>query len=178
MARIDFDPSTAPEQGEGGFSVMPAGNYVGQIVESDIKATQAGTGEYIAITIEILSDGYKGRKVWHNINHNNPSEKAQAIGQGQLRFLVENAGLARLSDTSQLHFKPVGVRLKVRPAEGQYPEKNEVSGFLPVSEVKGAPVPSAPTGFQPPRAAPQAPATSSPVAAAAAANVPPWAKRA
>ena len=192
MAQISFNPSAAPEQ-RSGFSPLPAGNYVGQIVESDIKRTKTDDGEYVAVTIEVLSDGYRGRRVFHNINHKNQSEVAQSIGQGQLRFLCENAGVAHLTETSQLHNRPFGMALKVKD-DAQYGAKNEVKGFMPATDVKETPRPSSPMGARPaapmgarpagipPMSTPPAhqPAQSAPAGAPATSTgsaLPPWAQK-
>lgn len=172
MARIDFNPAAAPEQGQGGAGPMPEGEYVAIIVKSDIKANAARNGEYIELECDVLAPAqYKGRKFWHNINHISQSEKAQAIGQGQLRALCELFGVARLTDTTALHGKPFGAKLGIELGTdngkgGKYPDKNHLKYIKAASDVVVAA--AAPAQARPAQPA-QAPA-SQPAAGAPA----PW----
>jgi len=130
-----------------------------------------------ARAFEVLSDGYRNRKLWArlNVRHNNP--KAEQIAQQQLRELCDSIGVVRMQDTVELHNKPVQVKVKIRKDDtGQYEDQNEVTGFKPAG---GA---AAPVGARPmqPGAAPSASAANAPVAppAAPAGGTPPWQKRA
>jgi hypothetical protein len=73
----------------------------------------------------------------------------------------------KLTDSVQLHMKPVRIRVKVRKDEtGQYGDRNEVTGY------------EAAAGVTLPPAAASAPFAPAAQPAPAAAQTPPWAKRA
>lgn len=168
MASFSFDTNTV-EKRENNYELLPAGWYVAQVTESDIAVLKSGNGRAIKLTFEVLSDGYRGRKVWSqlNVQHNNP--KAETIAQQQLRELCDSIGVVRMNDTVELHNKPVQIKVKIRKDEsGQYEDQNEVTGFKAAG---GASAPAMPTA---PRAAPSAPAAN---AAAPAGSTPPWAKK-
>lgn len=167
MASFSFDTSTV-EKRENNYELLPAGWYVAQVTDSDIVTLKSGNGQAIKLTFDVLSDGYRGRKVWSqlNVRHNNP--KAEQIAQQQLRELCDSIGVVRMSDTTELHNKPVQIRVKVRTDDtGQYEPQNEVAGFKAAG---GATAPAVPLA---PRAA-TAPAAN---AAAPASAAPPWAKK-
>ena len=165
MAQFQFDTNTVAPR-ENNYELLPAGIYAGQVVESEIVNLKSGNGSALKLTIEILSEGYRGRKVWArlNVKHNNPT--AEQIAQQQLRELCDAIGIVRMTDTVELHNKPFQVKLKIRKDDtGQYEDQNEVVGFKTLS---GATGPVA-TSIQPtPPAA---------AAATAGAAVPPWAKK-
>jgi hypothetical protein len=105
--------------------------------------------------------------VWARLNVRHTNQQAESIAQQQLRELCESIGLARFRDTTELHNKPMQIKVKVRKDEtGQYEDQNEVNGFKPAAG--GA----APMAAAAPR--PAAPAANAPAAGA----TPPWQKRA
>lgn len=177
MAKFNFDTSSV-EKRENNYELLPAGWYVGQVTESEIVPLKTGNGQSLKLTVEILSDGYRGRKVWArlNVQHSNP--EAERIAQQQLRELCEAIGLGRMTDTVQLHNLPFGVKVKIREDKtGQYEPQNEVAGFKPAG---GSPVHGQAMTAGMAARAPQAPAAgpANAPAAAAGTSTPPWAKRA
>lgn len=172
MASFSFETAAIAPSERQEFSLLPAGWYTAQIVESDVVPTKDGTGERLKLTMDILSEGYRGRKVWGGLNIRNASSAAERIAQEQLRDLCVAIGISRLTDTAELHNRPFEVKVKVvEDASGRYEPRNEPTQYRPSSQ--------AAPGFSPvaPRAgAPAAPAA--PGAAPSAPARPPWAKRA
>jgi hypothetical protein len=167
MANFSFDATTvAPAESIG---PIPAGVYVAQVIESDVQPLKSGNGRALKLTLQILQGQYANRKVWAQLNIQHSNAEAERIAQQQLSALCHAVGKPRLNDTTELHMKPVQIRVKIRKdATGQYEDRNEVTGFEAV--VGGAvPRPGIPAGV--PAATPQAPAA--PAGAAAA----PWARR-
>jgi hypothetical protein len=175
MAQFNFDTNSV-EKRENNYELLPAGWYTAQVTESEIVRLNSGNGSALKLTIEVLQDGYRGRKVWArlNVQHSNP--KAEQIAQQQLRELCDSIGVVRMQDTVELHNKPVSVKLKIRKDDtGQYEDQNEVTGFKPAG---GSPAHGqAMAAGMAQRSAP--PAAAAPAAAATAgAASPPWAKKA
>ena len=52
MAFISFNATQVQPQAS--FDPIPAGKYICQIVESEIKSTKAGTGQQLVLTWEVL----------------------------------------------------------------------------------------------------------------------------
>jgi len=160
MAQINFDATKV--QPQEAFTVIPAGSYIAQIEESEIKATKSGTGSMLKLKWKILDGQYKNRVIFGNLNIVNANPEAEKIGQRQLSALCHATGVMQLADTVQLHNRPCKIKVKVRVDEsGKYDDQNEVSAF----EAIAAGAAPAPTQFAAPPTAPSAPTA-------------PWAKKA
>lgn len=161
MAMFSFDATAmAPQES---LSPIPAGHYLAHIIESDIQPLKSGMGQALALTFEVLDGQYRGRKVFARLNvQHRGSPEAERIAQAQLSALCHAVGVLKLTDSAQLHHKPVRIRVKIRKDEsGQYGDRNEVTGFEAASGVPTLPQQAA-----------------APAVAAASAVTPPWAKRA
>lgn len=143
------------------FDPLPAGDYNVIITASEMKVTKDGTGEYLELTLEVQDGEFAGRKLFDRLNLNNPNRKAVEIAQRQLAQICHAVGVLQVTDSEQLHFRPLVAIVKVRPADGQYDAANEIKGYKAAA---GAPVMQKPAQ---PQQAPRAP-----FGAAAA----PWAK--
>ena len=133
------DSFVTDNEDDASWELIPAGSVVTLVIkESDIKATQAGTGEYVKIVAEVLDDGgdgkYNGRKVWHNFNVVNPNEKAVQIGRGQLKRLNQILGIAELTDTAELHGTPFRAIIGIQKGTGGYEDSNVIKKFLPLDD--------------------------------------------
>ncbi len=174
MAQFNFDPNSAPKR-ESNYELLPAGFYTAQVTESDIVPLASGQGQALKLTFEVLQDGYRNRKVWARLNiRHSGSPEAERIANEQLRELCESIGVVRMSDTTELHNKPVQIRVKIREDKtGKYEPQNDVIGYKPVAGSAAAPMAAAVPGSAPrPSAAPAA------ANAAATGSTPPWAKKA
>ena len=177
MAQFHFDTNTV-EKRENNYELLPAGWYTAQVTESEIVPLKSGQGQALKLTFEVLSDGYRNRKVWARLNvQHRGSPQAEQIAQQQLRELCDSVGIVRMTDTVELHNKPVQIKVKVRKSEDpQYEDQNEVNGFKPAG---GSPAHGqAMAAGMAQRAA--TPPANAPAAAPAAAggSTPPWAKKA
>lgn len=166
-----------------GFEPVPAGKYVAQIVESDIKPTKVGTGHYLELVLELLDTQYKGRKVWARLNLDNPSAQAVTIGRGELSAICHAVGVMQPRDSCELHHLPLCIKVTCRKREDTGEITNEVKGFEKKEAAFGSGAPTPPR--QAPVAAPTAPASAAPAPGQAApapatpapqapAPVPPW----
>lgn len=164
MASFSFDTSTVAPR-ENNYELLPAGWYVAQITDSEIVDLKSGNGKAIKLTFDVLSEGYRGRKIWAQLNVRHNKQRAEQIAQQQLRELCDSLGIVRMNDTAELHNKPIQIKVKVRKSDNpQYEDQNDISGY------KAAGGASAPSVMIPPRAA--APSASAPTASS-----PPWAKK-
>lgn len=139
------------------FDVIPAGDYKVQIVQSEMRVTKAGTGQYIWLELDVLDGEYAGRKLWDNVNIINPNPKAQQIGEKILAQICKACGITQATDSEQFHFKPMTAKVKVQPATGQYDASNQVKSYQPSDG-------SSPAAFAPAAAAAPAPAQEQPAA--------------
>ena len=140
--------------GNSGFEPIPAGWYEATITSAELKATKAGTGQYIAVRYDITGPSHQGRVVFGNLNIRNPNPKAEEIGRQQLGELMRAIGLAKVTDTDELIGASIKVKVAIRTQDG-YDPTNEAKGFANIGKM--------PAGV-----------TAAPAQSAKAA--PPWAK--
>lgn len=160
-----FNPEEVDTEGSGGdsFEPIPAGWYPVVIVDSEEKETRAGNGSYLQLTLEVSDGEFKGRLLWARLNLNNPNPKAVEIAQRDLANICKAVGVMAPKDSSDLHYKPLAARVKIRPYEGEM--RNEVSGFRAIRNGGGGQAQRpAPQQQQQRRAAP------------GKASAPPWAR--
>jgi hypothetical protein len=173
MAQFNFDSSTVAPR-ENNYELLAAGDYVAQVTESAIEPLKSGNGQCLKLTVTVLQEGHNGRKIFCRLNVQHTTPQAEQIAQQQLRELCDAIGVVRMQDTTELHNKPMCVKVKIRKDDtGQYEDQNEVTGFKPAG---GSPAHGqAIAAGMAQRAAP--PASAAP-AAAAGGSTPPWAKKA
>lgn len=115
MANLGFFDSTkvAPQQD---FAPIPSGEYVAQIVDSEMKATKDNRGQYLALTYSIIDGPYKGRLLWARLNLDNANQQTVQIAQQQLSAICHACNVASINDSVQLHNRPHVVRVEFVPA--------------------------------------------------------------
>lgn len=130
MASFSFDSTTV--EAASGFEPIPAGTYPAVALSSELRVTKAG-GEMAVYKMQITDGQYANRVIFARFNVKNATAKAQEIGLGQLSSFCRAAGVAQLDDTDDLLGRPVMMRVKIRPASGEYQAQNEVDGFAPAT---------------------------------------------
>lgn len=154
MAALNFDAnSVEPNQP---FAVLPAGKYLAELIDSDMRATKDGNGQYLWCEFVVLDGEFAGRRVYDRMNIVNQNAQAVEIAQRQLSALCHATGKLTVSDSTQLHHIPVIITVRVRPERGEFGASNELRGFEPTGGARPAASAVRPT---PPRPAP-APATT------------------
>ena len=154
----EFDASTVETPSR---DPLPAGEYVAIVTDSAMKDNSARTGQYLALTFQVIEGEYEGRFVWANLNLVHPSEKAVQIARADLAALCKAVGILQPRDSADLHDKPVVIRVVVRKNDEGNP-RNEIKAYKPASA-------------QPPKTDSAKPDPVKP--AAAKSSVPPWKKK-
>lgn len=152
-----YEESELPKGG-GSFDPLPAGWFTANITKSEVKSTKAGDGSYISVGYTITGPSHEGRVVFGNLNIRNKNPKAEEIGRQQLGDVMRAIGLAKVDDSDQLIGGTLSIKLKIKPADGQYEASNEVVAW---KAIEGS-------------APPSAKASGS---ASAGGSAPPWAKK-
>ena len=129
---------------------IPAGWYKAVIEATEEKPTKAQTGSYLQLTIQVIEGDHAGRKITDRLNLNNPNATAVEIAQRTLSSICRAVGVMTPRDSSDLMDKPMMVKVKVKPASGDYSASNEIDDY----------------------AAPDK--ASAPAAASVGASTPPW----
>jgi hypothetical protein len=112
-----------------GFDAIPAGDYIAEVIASEMKDTKAQTGKYLQLTFKILEGDFVNRQLWTRLNLVNPNEKAVEIAQRHLATLCKAIGVGALKDSEEVHGKPMTIKVVVKAATAQYQESNEIKGY-------------------------------------------------
>jgi len=94
---------------------LPTGDYVAQIIDSDMKPTGDKRGHYLELTYEVIEGPLKGRKHWERLNLDNPNDKTVEIANRQFASVREATGVANPRDSQELHYKPHVIRIEFQP---------------------------------------------------------------
>jgi hypothetical protein len=163
-----FDPQTIEPQGD--FEVLPPCKPPAMIEKAEIKENSKGTGHYIKLELKVLDGPHKNRKLFDNINIDNPSNKCVEIGMRVLSALGRAIGATAITDTSQL-LNQVVIPHVIVQNDAVYGQKNAIRTYSPPSEAQpqtgdaGLPAPTTAQPVAVPSAA--GPAAASPVGPAA-----------
>ena len=136
MATVDFDATTVEPSAP--RDLIPAGTYLMQIVASDLKTTKAGDGQYLELQLDILEGPHAGRKLWDRLNLVSRTQQAVDIARRTFSAICHAVGVLQIRDSEQLHFRPLLVTVKVKPAgpdkRGVHREaRNEIAGYVAAS---------------------------------------------
>src|SRR4029077_13114940 len=113
MARLDFDPNSIPPDDR--FDPVPPGDYTCQVIESELKPTKKGDGTILKIVSEIIEGPHTHRRIFDNLNIENPNPEAERISRQSLRALCIALGFQSVvEDSEELHFKPFTGRVGIR----------------------------------------------------------------
>jgi hypothetical protein len=55
------------------LEALPPGDYIAQILQSEMRVTKAGTGQMLWLDMEVLEGPLKGRHVYDQLNLINPN---------------------------------------------------------------------------------------------------------
>jgi len=166
MARLDetFDATGIdPLQP---FENLPAGTYRAQIVESEMRATRNGQGQYLWLMLDIVEGGYQGRKLFDQLNLINPNPQTVEMAKRSLSAICHATGRIAITDSEELHLIPMEIVVTVEPPKNGYGARNRIRY---VAKKKDAAI-----AYPPTRPAPAAAPVSAPMTAPQGEPSTPW----
>ncbi|MFZ5832267.1 MAG: DUF669 domain-containing protein [Planctomycetota bacterium] len=140
-----FDTNSVPPQED--YDVLPPGKYPVMIEKAEVKQTKAGNGHYLALTMVVIDGPHKNRKVFDNINIQNPNQQCQEIGLRTLAALGQAVGLPVVNDENLFLNKLCVAHVKVK--DGQ----NDVRTYSGLTPPAGPGAPGPQPGYPPPQPA-------------------------
>lgn len=161
MAKLNFDATgVPPDLGKG--DPLPPGWYNVAMASSENKPTKGGVdSSYLECIFGVLDGQFQGRKLYYRFNLKNANAQAVEIAYKQLSAVMHAVNHLQCGDSTELHGRPLKVRVKVKPAEGEYEASNEITAFKNINDQSAA-TPTAPgfgappTFMPPPQAGPPA----------------------
>ncbi len=128
----EVDPAT-------NFDPIPAGKYLAAITESEMKATKAGTGEYLQLTFQIIEGEFKNRLLWARLNLNNSNATTVKIARAELSAICHAVGVLAPKDSVELHNLPLVITVKLKKRDDTGEMTNEVKGYAKKEAAAGQP---------------------------------------
>lgn len=129
------------------FPVIPAGEYLAAIVQSQEKPTKAGDGaSFLELKFQILEGEHEGHPLWTRLNLKNPSREASQIAHRELATICRAVNVLTPTDSSELHDLPLLVTVAVEKRADTGAETNRIKGYHPKTAGKskvGTPVAAA-----------------------------------
>lgn len=126
------------------FGALPAGDYVAAITKSEMKATRAGTGQYLELDFQILEGDYRGRHIWSRLNLKNPNATAVAIAESDLAAICMAVGVFTPNDSSDLHNIPLLITVKEEKRRDTDVWTTAVKGYAKCDAAPAVPQEAAP----------------------------------
>lgn len=147
-----FTPATVEPQAD--IDVYAPGKYPVLIEAAEVKQTKAGNGHYIGLTLQILDGPHKGRKLFDNINIDNPSAQCVEIGMRVFSALGRALGLQAVTDTDQLLGGIVVAHVKAKDGQNNvrtYSASGQQAIALAPAHPSGVPPMGPPETYAPPQ---------------------------
>lgn len=131
MAKIGFSSKGKEKMND--FSVIPKGKYIAEITKSENKPTSAKDGSYLNLTLKIIEGEYSGRFLFARLNLDNKDPQTVEFAEKELNTIVIACGKEGedIEDSDELHGIPMEVTIKIKPANGNFDESNEIKMYDP-----------------------------------------------
>jgi hypothetical protein len=132
MLDTPFDTDT--EEGTPERQLLPAGRYKAEITKATYGPTKNGKGHKIDLTAVVVGGEHDKRVQFASILMQHESEDAQRFGRQKFKDLCVACGVGgQVTDLDTLLYKPIVISVNIRKDKnGEYPDKNEITRFMPV----------------------------------------------
>jgi len=140
MAQLSFNASKAAPMEDRSFDLVPEGEYLAQIIKSEIKPNSKGTAERLNMQAKILGGDSKGSILFIGLNWGHPNQVAQDISDREFKSICDAVGKGNdeIADTEELHGVPFIATVKHSKPSGNTEVVNgeTVYQYGPKAEIK------------------------------------------
>ena len=139
MAQLSFNASKAAPMEDRSFDLVPEGEYLAQIIKSEIKPNSKGTAERLNMQAKILGGDSKGSILFIGLNWGHPNQVAQDISDREFKSICDAVGKGNdeIADTEELHGVPFIATVKHSAPSGEYKENGDTKfKYGPKAEIK------------------------------------------
>lgn len=150
--RKAFDFSTVDIKDS--FDPLPPNDYIIEMIDSEVRQTKVGDGEYMAARFRVCDGPYENRNFFINVTMESQNPVALSIGEKAMAQICAAVGLQKLlENTNELHNIPMLARLAIEEGKNGYPARNKVVWYKPATtSVSPAVAASAPAAAAKPAA--------------------------
>jgi hypothetical protein len=162
------------------YDLLPAGDYLVQIVESELRPTRDGNGQYLWLMLDVLDGPCQGRKLFDQLNLVNRNSQTVEIAQRTLSSICHATGRMQVADSAELHLIPITVSVTIEAPKNGYGAKNRIRYRVPeaAAAVPTRTPPAPARAAAPPKPPVQKTATATPPPTAPRAPTAPWKRQA
>jgi hypothetical protein len=135
---LEFPEPFRPEDEEGntGWENVPAGEYVAQVIEAQVRPPRTNDGYGLNLVWKILEGDCEGRQIWQWITFQHSSQMAQGIGRKMIKDACTAFDISEhLENAEPLLFKPARIRVGIEPGQDGL-DRNKVKRILPLAAEK------------------------------------------
>lgn len=143
---MDFSQEELNAAQKDEYALIPKGDYTAEITRSEIKdfhwQNSGASGQELSLMFKIIEGEYAGRVIFANPQlSNNKFDSFVSQGRKLLAQIAAACSIKQLSDSTQLHDKPLQIKLGIEVSKNpQYEDKNIVQKVAPLAG--GAPRPN------------------------------------
>ncbi|GAA0768690.1 hypothetical protein [Brevundimonas olei] len=157
MAAINIDPADLPEDDRSDFELIPDCDVVAHVISDEVTDKDGGARVRLVLCWEILEGPHAKRRVWDGLNIVNPNDTTERIAKKAVLSLCNIHSIPTpLRDSTLLHFKPTRIKIRTKPADGQWSAQNVIKGYSAATpsgaaapQQQGVGAPAAGTGNRP-----------------------------
>ena len=144
MAKLSFNAAKAKPMENRDFRLVDEGEYLVQIVDSEIKRNSRDTGDRLNMRAKILKgsdkdNDFKGSTLYIGLNWNHEKQDAQDISDREFKSICDAIGKGNdeIGDTYELHGIPFIATVLHSAPSGEYRENGEIKyKYKPKAEIK------------------------------------------
>jgi hypothetical protein len=122
-----FDANTVEPSTD--FEPLPAGTYEALIIDSEMKTTRSGDGQFLELVFEVIAGPHKGRRLWARLNLTNANATAVAIARAELSAICRAVGVLAPKDSVELHNLPLLVKVGLKKRSDTQELQNVLRGY-------------------------------------------------
>jgi len=132
MSDFSFAAADYPDDFEGGgFKELVPGEYLAEIIDTEISPTKAGTGEKLTLKFEVVEGEFSSTWIYHNLNIANPNPQAVEISSRQLAQICRAVNMDGFQTPDALLGKRCTIVVEMGKANGNYPARPEIKSWKP-----------------------------------------------
>jgi len=139
----EIDPNFALE-------AIPAGKYLAVIIESEMKTTRSGIGQYLQLTFQVIEGEHKNRLLWSRLNLDNPNATTVRIARAELSAICRAVGVLAPKDSVELHNIPLLITVGLKKRDDNGETVNVIKGYARKDAATVQPVVAASNKVPPP----------------------------
>lgn len=135
MAKLpsQFNDEESQKYGEMNDYTPIKGEVIAKIVESDYLQNSKKTGHYLKLVREIVwPEQYKGRKLFSNLNLDNPNAVAVEIAHKEWNSTKKACGKVVVEDSEEIHGIEHKLVLSIKKGKGDEPDEQRIDKILPL----------------------------------------------